>query len=65
MTRILLATTAALAASGTAFADTGAHGHGVVTEIIHWMSSPAHGLFAVAAVVAVGAAGLYFIRKKA
>lgn len=65
MTRTLLTGAAALMMAGTAAADTGAHGHSVLRDIIHWMSSPAHGLFTVAALIAATAGVIYLRRRKA
>lgn len=45
-TKTLGWTAAALALSAPAFAD-GTHSHNVFANIIHWLSSPAHSLFAV------------------
>lgn len=46
LTKTLGWTAAALALSTPAFAD-GDHSHNVAANIIHWLSSPAHSLYAV------------------
>jgi len=46
MTKTFGLTAAALALSSPAFAD-GTHSHNTFANILHWLSSPAHSLFAV------------------
>ena len=46
LTKTLGWSAAALALSAPAFAD-GTHSHNTLSNIIHWLSSPAHSLFAV------------------
>lgn len=63
-----ISTTAAigtLMVATPAFADGAAHSHGFFANVIHWMSSPAHGFFTVVALIAVGAATKYLLAKKA
>lgn len=65
MTRTLLTGAAALLFATPAYAGGTGHSHGVVAEILHWLSAPHHGvgtaLFAAALVGTV----LYFRRRKA
>lgn len=66
MTRTLLTGLGALAVATPAFAGGTGHGHGVVHEMMHWLSAPHHGIgAAIAAVAIVGAAVIYFKRRKA
>jgi hypothetical protein len=46
MTKTLGLTAATLMLSAPAFAD-GTHSHNTLANILHWLSSPAHSLFAV------------------
>ena len=46
LTKTLGWTGAALALSTPAFAD-GTHSHNMLANIIHWLTSPSHSLFAV------------------
>lgn len=55
LTSILVAT--------PAIADGGTHGHTTLANIVHWLSSPTHSLFAVVAGV-VFVAAVMFTRKK-
>ena len=52
-------------AATPAFAHGGTHGHTTVANIIHWLSSPAHSFFAVAAGAAFVAAVMYTRKKRA
>lgn len=65
MTRTLLTGAAALMMAGTATAHTGAHGQSVMTEIIHWLSSPVHSAGTFIAIAAVIGAIVYIRRRKA
>ncbi len=65
MTRTLLTGAAALTMAGTAAAHTGAHGQSVMTEIVHWLSSPVHSAGTFIAVAAIIGAVTYFRRRKA
>jgi len=56
LTTILLAT--------PALADGGTHGHTTVENILHWLSSPTHSLFAVIAGAAFVAGAVIYTRKK-
>ena len=64
MTRTLLTGAAALLMAGNASAHTGAHGHSVMTEIAHWLSSPIHSAGTFIALAALAGAVVYFRRRK-
>ncbi|NNE58764.1 MAG: hypothetical protein HKN36_11715 [Hellea sp.] len=53
----------ALLSSTSAYAHTGDHGEHIVANIIHWLSSPAHSLFAVIAGAAFVALAYRALRK--
>lgn len=57
-------TLTSLALATPAQAHTGAHNADFVTQIVHWLSSPAHALFAVVGGIAVSALIVHFARKK-
>lgn len=59
----LSSVTGALALAGTAQAHTGAHQADIATQIVHWLSSPAHALFAVIGGIAVSALIIRAARK--
>ena len=64
MTRkILVALVATTAYAAPAAAHTDAHGHSVVTEIAHWLSSPIHSGGTILA-LAVLAGGAYLIKRR-
>ena len=63
ITKTLAWTAAALSLSAPAFAD-GNHSHNIVANIIHWLSSPAHSLFAVMAGAAFVGALVAMKRRK-
>ena len=65
MTRTLLTGAAALMMAGTATAHTGAHGQSVMTEIVHWLSSPVHSAGTFITLAAVIGAVIYIRRRKA
>jgi len=65
MTRTLLTGAAALLMAGTATAHTGAHGQSVMTEIVHWLSSPVHSAGTFIALAAVIGGIIYIRRRKA
>jgi len=56
-------TAAALMISAPAFAH-GDHSHNIIANIIHWLSSPAHSLFAVIGGLAFAAVTAAMIRRK-
>ena len=62
--RIILGAAAALAISTPAFAD-GDHSHGVIATAMHWLSSPAHSLFAVIGGIVISALIYKASKKKA
>ncbi len=62
--KIILGAVAALAVSTPAFAD-GDHSHGIFATAIHWLSSPAHSLFAVIGGVVISALIYKAVKKKA
>ncbi|MEP6343499.1 MAG: hypothetical protein ABJ275_09300 [Maricaulaceae bacterium] len=64
ITKTLTWTAAALTLSAPAFAD-GTHSHNTLANIIHWLSSPAHSLFAVIGGVAFVATLVAMKRRKA
>lgn len=53
----------ALSLPAAASADTGAHHADILTQIIHWLSSPAHALFAVLGGLALSALIITLARK--
>jgi len=65
MTRKLLTGLAALSLATPAAAHTGAHGQSLLTEIVHWLSSPVHsaGTFIAAGLLVAGV--VYLRRRKA
>jgi hypothetical protein len=63
MTRTLLTGLAALSLAAPAAAHTGAHGKGVFTEIMHWLSSPVHSAGTLIA-LAVLVAGVVYLRRR-
>lgn len=60
----LMTVLAALSAMPAA-AHNGEHSHGFVANIIHWLSSPTHSLFAVIGGVAVASLIFKYARKRA
>ena len=54
----------ALLSPTTAFAHEGDHGTYVLTNIMHWLSSPTHSLFAVLGGIAFVGLAVSIIRKK-
>lgn len=56
-------TAAALMMSSPAFAD-GTHSHNTFANILHWLSSPAHSLFAVIGGIAFIAIMVAMTRRK-
>jgi len=58
-----LATTASLAMATSAHAHDGDHSGIVLANIIHWLSSPTHALFAVAGGLAVSVLIVKLARK--
>lgn len=64
MTKISLGTAAALAAAPAAYAH-GDHSVSFVATAIHWLSSPAHSLFAVIGGVVVSALIIRSARARA
>lgn len=65
MTRTLLTGATALMLAGTASAHTGAHGQSVMTEIVHWLSSPVHSAGTFIALAAIVGGVIYIRRRKA
>jgi len=65
MTRTLLGGAAALLAASPAFAHTGAHSKDMVTQIIHFFSSPIHSAGTLIAAAAIIGTALYIRRRKA
>jgi len=63
LTKTLGWTAAALALSAPAFAD-GTHSHNILANVIHWLSSPAHSLFAVIGGLAFAAVLFTLVRRK-
>ena len=63
-TKTVLGVMAALTVSTPAFAD-GDHSHGIIATTIHWLSSPAHSLFAVIGGVVISALIYKALKKKA
>jgi hydrogenase/urease accessory protein HupE len=59
-----LAALAVLGTASTAHAHEGDHSAGIVANVIHWLSSPTHSLFAVLGGMVVGGAIVYMARKK-
>jgi len=62
--KIILGAIAVMAVSTPAFAD-GDHSHGIVVTAFHWLSSPAHSLFAVIGGIAISALIYKTMKKKA
>ena len=63
LTKTLGWTAAALALSTPAFAD-GTHSHNMLANIIHWLTSPSHSLFAVLGGIACVAVAYTIARRK-
>ena len=59
------ATAAALGAAAPAYAHDGDHSFGFVVTAMHWLSSPAHSLFAVIGGIAVVGAVIAIRKKRA
>ncbi len=57
-------TGASLMAATPAFANGATHGHTTIANIIHWLSSPTHSLFAVIGGIIFVAATVKLARKK-
>ena len=65
MTRTFITGLAAIAIGSPAAAHTGAHGKGVFTEIVHWLSSPVHSAGTLIAASVLVASVIYLRRRKA
>ena len=65
MTRKLLIGGAALLPATPAFAGGSGHGHGLISEILHWLSAPHHGIGAALVAIALIGGALYIKRRKA
>jgi len=63
-TKSIMAVFAALAASTPAFAHTGDHSASIFANIIHWLSSPTHSLFALVSGLIIVGGTVAFTRKK-
>jgi len=63
LTKTLGWTAAALSLSVPAFAD-GTHSHNVFANILHWLSSPSHSLFAVIGGLAFAVGLFAYSRRK-
>jgi len=61
--KIFVAALTALAVAAPAHAHDGDHSAAFIANVIHWLSSPAHSLFAVIGGVAVSAAIIKLSRK--
>ena len=65
MTRTLLTGAAALLTATPAFAGGTGHGHGLATDLMHWLSAPHHGIGAALVATALIGGALYLKRRKA
>jgi len=65
MTRTFLIGSAALLTATPAYAGGTGHGHGVASEILHWLSAPHHGIGAALVAAALIGGVIYIKRRKA
>lgn len=65
MTRTLLTGAAALLLATPAYAGGTGHSHGLMAEILHWLSAPHHGIGTALFAAALVGGALYLKRRKA